>query len=186
MGRLADAVQRDLLHLEPPYGGALRHIDVEKHDGTNLRVQYCCPRAFLWLCCLVSVAFKTFLADHLPDGRSRVCLYCDDVRPGNVHRPENDRLYFAFYYTLVDLPELVRSSDFGWWDVAFVLKSKSHQMQGGISRLTEQLLDAMDSPMDFVVDGRGYQLSFDILLAEERATKEVLVVKGAGSDHPCC
>ena len=73
-GRLADAVQRELLQLETPYGQALRHIDVEKHDGTQLRVQYCYPRAFLWLCCHVSVAFRNFLADHLPGGRSRVCL----------------------------------------------------------------------------------------------------------------
>ena len=106
-GRLADTVQRELLHHETPYGTALRHIDVENRDGTHLRVQYCCPRAFLWLCCLVSVAFKTFLADHLPDGRSRVCLYCDDVRPGNVHRPEPARLYYAFYYTLLELPEFL-------------------------------------------------------------------------------
>mgnify|MGYP004139515181 CR=1 FL=1 len=90
--------EKELLHLEAPYGKALRHIDVENRDGTHLRVQYCCPRAFLWLCCLVSVAFKTFLADHLPDGRSRVCLYCDDVRPGNIHRPESARLYYSFYY----------------------------------------------------------------------------------------
>ena len=40
--------------------------------------------------------------------------------------------------------------------------------------------------MDFVVDGRGYQLPFAIFLADEKAIKEILAVKGAGSYKPCC
>ena len=71
-------------------------------------------------------------------------------------------------------------------------------MRGGMSNLTAQLLGAMDFPMDFVVEappaseappapyGRRYELSFDIFLADEKAIKEMLAVKGAGSYKPCC
>ena len=65
-------------------------------------------------------------------------------------------------------------------------KTKTDDILGGLSSLTTQLLDAMDFPMDFVVDGRGYQLSFAIFLADEKAIKEILAVKGAGSYKPCC
>ena len=65
-------------------------------------------------------------------------------------------------------------------------KNTVDQIRGGLVSLTTQLLDTMDFPMEFTPRGsaRVYQLSFDILLADEKAIKEVIAVKGVGSYKP--
>ena len=78
-----------------------------------------------------SPAFGDFLRQHLPSNTSAVCLYMDDVQPGNVLRPDHGRTYLAWYYTLLDLPEWWRTCDLGWFDLAFMLWEDCHDVQGG-------------------------------------------------------
>ena len=134
----------------------------------------------------LSTAFESFLATALPNGRSRVCVYMDDVRPGNVHRPEQARLYYAYYYQLVDLPESFRAGLHGWPDISFVLARDCEGVSGGLSSLTEQLLAAVDFPFEIEVSGRRYEFPFAMFMADEKAIKQMLAVKGAASYKPCC
>ena len=59
-------------------------------------ILYADPFALLDILCTVSASFARFLGrcigEAQPDG-PRIVLYCDDVRPGDVHRPGFNRLF---------------------------------------------------------------------------------------------
>ena len=40
---------------------------------------------------------RVFLATHLRDGACRTLHYSDDIRPGNVLRPDAGILFYGFY-----------------------------------------------------------------------------------------
>ena len=191
LAKNAHDAERNLLKLTTPYGPSLRSISVEKEKRPHLTVEYVYPRAFLWLLTHISTAFNAFLKNALPNGRSDVCVYMDDVRPGNQLRPDAGRTYYAYYYQLIDLPEHFRYGAHGWFDLAFVQVSDCEGIRGGVSSLTEQLLAAADFPWQLEADevqgcACAYELSFACFMADEKAIKQMLAVKGAGSYKPCC
>ena len=87
-----------VLSSSTPYGRVEKEFTMQTHTGEDVNITYTDPRASAWLLMQCCPPFASFLLEHLRDGVSRVCLYHDDVRPGNVHRPEPARLYLGFYW----------------------------------------------------------------------------------------
>ncbi len=73
-----------------------------------------------------------------------------ELGTGNQHRPDKGRLYYAWYYLLVDLPYWFRVSAQGWFDLCFVKASDCEDIVGGFGCLTDRLLSMINFP--FVVD----------------------------------
>ena len=195
------AVEGDaILTLETPYGNILKTFDVLKRNAPPPMIQYCNIKAFFWLALRTSAAFAEFMRSSLPDGSSRVCIYMDDVVPGNVQRHDRGRTYFAYYYSLLDLPSFFQTSERGWFDLAFIKVSDCDGILGGISHITERLLESQDFPLTIEIPEtrlrpvearlgpaclRSFTFAFGIIMADEKAIKQILSVKGAGSYHPC-
>ena len=116
---------------------------------------FCRPKALLWLLARLSTAFDDFLRTQLPGGASRVTLYMDDVRPGNQLRPDMGRTYYAWYWTMLDLPAWFRTSQFGWFDLAFTLMRDCENIRGGLSGLTDQVLAEMEFPIHIDLTATG-------------------------------
>ena len=131
--RVHDMRQTDLMVLSTstPHGRVEKQITMQTHTGENVNITYTDPRASAWLLMQSCPAFAMFLLEHLRDGVSRVCVYHDDVRPGNVHRPDTARLYMGFYWLVIDLPEWWNHSLYGWWDLAFVPVKVIETLKGG-------------------------------------------------------
>ena len=116
-----------------------------------------------------------------------VCVYHDDVRPGNVHRPEFARLYLCFYWMLIDLPEWWSHSLYGWFELAYVPVRIIEKLRGGMAALFDRLIEAMKFPIriDATALTRSFTFNFHVVLADEKALSASFGWKGAGSYHPC-
>ena len=84
-----------LIHTITPYGPVIQTLRMARHRRKDLEVLVAVPRAFLWMLFQVSPPWTDPLAASLPRACSNVCLYMDDVRPSNQHRPDKGRLYYA-------------------------------------------------------------------------------------------
>ena len=93
----------------------------------ELQIAYICPFALLWSLCDVSVARPDTASVACPDAgyagmlmgcfsqgqKDRAALYVDEITPGNALRPESQRSYYAFFWTLLDYPHWFRNTDLG-------------------------------------------------------------------------
>ena len=90
----------------------------------TMRITYNCPFAFLRCAAERSAHFEHFLTQRLalgPNGArvGRICIYCDEVAPGNALRPDFGRKYHAIYWTILELPEWFRRRELkGFWPLA--------------------------------------------------------------------
>jgi hypothetical protein len=176
-----------LVHVPTPYGPVLQTVRVPKHDGSELEVEFAHPGAFLWVLLRTSPAFADFCAAELPQNQSDVCVYMDDVRPGNVLRPDAGRTYYAWYYQLLALPAWFRSSEAGWFDLCFVPLSTCDGITGGLSGLTDQLLGAMNFPIVVDTHEAAIRYRFDYLccLGDAKALQQMFGLKTSASYKPC-
>ena len=155
----------------------------------------------------VSPPWTDSLAASLPRACSNVCLYMDDVRPGNQHRPDKGRLYYAWYYQLVDLPYWFRVSAQGWFDLCFVKASDCEDIVGGFGCLTDRLLSMINFPFTVDVPSPGfasessrgsaressrgsaprgtYEFKCHSFMADMKALQQMLGLKPSGA-YKCC
>ena len=160
-------------------------------------ILYADPFALLDILCTVSASFARFLGrcigEAQPDG-PRIVLYCDDVRPGDVHRPGHNRLFCSVYWTLTCFPDWYRTSDVGWLSLCYYKRGDiDDALPGGVSAFTAEMLKAFypcgDLAWNFestgvrLPDGRGgeqhFRAPFAGLLADGKALCEA--VDGNGS-----
>ena len=106
--RLAN-VHYDRLDADTPYGpiGKVLRFGEEA-------VQYICPLALLWMMASASEGFGKFFLDCLDGDAGDVILYLDDVRPGNVLRPDPGRVYYSIMWSLAQYPRWYASRKLGW------------------------------------------------------------------------
>ena len=149
-----------------PYGQLLKHLDLEyeERDGSMTKVTYVCPRALLHMICETSPHFAAFVAEYIgvivlgeawlskevieaAQGGSMI-FYFDEVRPGNVHRPDMARLYQGIYWSLLEFPEWFRSSQNSWFPLCYLGAKAVVQFDGGISELMAAILQKLFSPAE--------------------------------------
>lgn len=142
----------------------------------ELPLKYVCPFALLWVTSQDNPKFVAFLKQHVamnmddfkaskywdraqPEAQppARIVIYEDEVRPGNVHRPDKGRAYLAIYWSFLDYPDWFLHSVRGWFAFAFVSENQIAQIAGKDSQLTRHVLKAFfgggDYLPNFAVDG---------------------------------
>ena len=67
------------------------------------------PFALLFALCTAAPVFGDLLRESMNGGIGRLALYFDEVKPGNVLRPDKGRSLQCVYWTLMDLPDWFRS-----------------------------------------------------------------------------
>lgn len=161
------------------------------------------PQALTRMLFKLSPLWADPLAASLPRACSDACRYIDYVRPGNQHRRGEGRLYYAWCYQLVDLPDWFCVSAHGWFDLCFVKASCSEDMVGGFGCLTDRLLSMVNFPFTVDVPSPGfagessrgsaressrgsaprgtYEFKFHSLMADMKALQQMLGLKPPGS-----
>ena len=71
------------------------------------------------------------MSQSLEEGRSQLVMYMDDVRPGNVLRPDHGRVFYAFYWSMLGMPSWWTTSEWGWYDLCFILHTRMTTILGG-------------------------------------------------------
>ena len=119
------------------YGPVVKHFDIDLSDGGQMQVEYLCPFAWMHYLCVQCSAWAQFLSrmcgqgspgQDMRDGqgspgqdlRGSVCIYSDDVMPGNVLRPDKGRSFLALYWGIVELPDWWRSRGRFWQTLLFL------------------------------------------------------------------
>ena len=188
--------EEEVLGTATPFGTIIEENVCSTGDGRPpWKHQSCNIKAFLYALCALNCDLEPFLHAHSTaeeDGRAvgRMVFYCDDVRPGNVLRPDDGRCYYAFYMAIADVPHWFTTGPHGWIDVAFVLKTDVDKLPAGLSNVSASLLSAINFPIDVDLPTAGgghrpWRFHFAAFLSDEKAIKQVCYCKGAGSYKPC-
>ena len=135
--RLAN-VHYDRLDADTPYGpiGKVLRFGEEA-------VPYICPLALLWTMASASEGFGMFLLACLGGAAGDFILYLDDVRPGNILRPDPGRVYYSILWSLAQYPRWYASRELGWLPLCFVRTTQLDRIDGGISQVIAALLQVL-------------------------------------------
>ena len=85
----------DRLRAEIPYGPISKVLRFGEEA-----VPYICPLALLWTVASESEGVGMFLLACLGGAAGDFILYLDDVRPGNILRPDPGRVYYSIRWSL--------------------------------------------------------------------------------------
>ena len=172
---------------------------------------YICPLALLWTMASASEGFGMFLLACLGGAAGVFILYLDDVRPGNILRPDPGRVYYSILWSLPQYPRWYAARMLGWLPLGFVQTTQLDRIDGGISQVIAALLqvlwdadegDARQcarlrpatnlASLGVRIPLRGAQhnikLVFRTILADEKGLHEVCMSKTASVIKPgvCC
>ena len=102
----AQAIQKRAsrgLHAETKLDGPYGTLVKDMHIG-SLVIQYLCPVALLHRLGCMTANFGNAISACDPQQIRKLCLYIDEVVPGNPFRPGKARAFQAVYWTLLGLP----------------------------------------------------------------------------------
>jgi hypothetical protein len=116
------------------------HSNVTTTDGVH-EAEVVNISALFWYLASQSIANKEFLVKHLGSQVSNIAIYCDNVKPGNVLRPDEGRSFEAVYWTIMDLPAWSRSQKaVGWMPLCCAPSNLVKKVTGGMSAIAAGVL----------------------------------------------
>ena len=147
----------------------------------------------------MSPSFGKLLVEASQNRPGRVVLYVDEVRPGNLNRPDKGRCYQAIYWTLAELPDWLRSrASLGWFTFGYVVSSDMKKADVSLSELMAAVLRVFFSPVGgewnmetigLYVEADGIRLhmtaGFGFFISDDKAHVEVTGTKGPMGIKPC-
>ncbi|CAE7361700.1 unnamed protein product, partial [Symbiodinium sp. CCMP2456] len=191
----------DEIDINTDFGHLLGHIEVDVQDKKEIKKQQL-PilniRAFL--AHLVSepgmAAFFTRRHAAMPSSAEkpwRICLYCDEITPGNQLRSTNQRKVHGYYMSFIEYGPAARCQEESWYCLCLCRSQLVNKIQGGLSALTHAIVAMPDfSALQngcLLTMPNGDKLMFfariDTFLADESAIKFVFDLKGASGILPC-
>ena len=181
-----------------PYGQLLDKMTIEV-EGAPFVWWYVNPFALLYSFCELSAVFCSLLraAGTSAGGLIRICLYTDEMTPGNNLRCDQGRRIQCIYWNCMDFPDYVRSRDAGWFLFGALQTKHVEHIGGGLSAVISHVVNVFfGGTFNFAItgmtfpgtDGGGEFHFFGALSAQvqdEKAHKETGSLKGA-SGWKCC
>lgn len=185
-------LERAVLQAQTPYGPITKHFDIVQPGSQTVTIEVACPKALFHTAITRSGNFRRLCEECSgSDNRLQVLMYMDDVKPGNVLRPDKGRTYYSWLWTFLEFPSWWIQSDAGWIDVCCVTQKQLEHVVGGNSVVFQELFHfffAVEWVIDIAAAGPGrYVLTIDwgALLADMKALVQVAMTKGASS-YKCC
>jgi len=174
----------------------LSYIELPLGNGGSFKWPIITLQKFTVLCAGHCAQFRTeitkALEKHKPTQERpwRIVVYLDDVTPGNIVRPDNNRKATCFYMSFMELGDYLRFEE-AWLPVAILRTTVSHSVQGGLPCAIRLLLrDMLLGPDSIalagvVVVGNLLFARMYRLLGDEAALKLVVDYKGWNGIR-CC
>lgn len=171
-----------------PYGNLIQQWRLPASNGDVVVWDVFSPFALMWVLCVRAPQFASLLYSCCHEVECKLAIWHDETTCGNKLRPDAHRKFVALYWTLVDMPEWWRSTDFGWLPVGFLsydtLKLVSADVSGVIKQFLRECFlhrrnfaDGIELPHP--VHGRWtLRARVSCVLADEKAHKELNAVKG--------
>ena len=171
-------------------GSIVRSMKIPCKDGGSVDWTYMDP------CALLRALSK--FGDLLKNVETqRLCVYMDEVTPGNVLRPDRGRSVAMWYWTLLDLPDWFMGRSDGWFYFAALPVKLIDGIQDGYSYLFGRMMEIFleqEGPFNFTTrfpcnSSRGMFLckgKFEALLSDEKSITALWSLRGASGTKPCC
>ena len=122
-------------------------------------------------------------------------LYFDEITPGNVLAPQNQRRCWAVYLSFTELGSVALSKDQYWLALATLRTSIAARTRGGFSACLRALLRALllsacnlgtvGAPVMLPSGPVLFRMQLRHMLADEAALKTAMSAKGAAGLRPC-
>ena len=133
------------LQSRTPYGPMWKELTgFSMTKGPPLKVSYLDPLALLWHACNQGGGFQEFLHDcaaRNPCSPARpwdICLYVDEVSPGNQLKPSNDRKLQVLYFSLKQFGGLALSKEDSWFVLTAVRSTDVKRLTNGMTQLMKR------------------------------------------------
>ena len=178
-----------------------RHSDLPREKGDPFDWAHSCPQKLLQYFVEKSHPFAQMLEKRMAETPCNQAhpwscvMYCDEVTPGNILRPDSGRKVHCFYMSFRELgPEVLCHSE-GWLPIAVLRNTAVKTVRGKLSAAMRQLLRCLfTGPSALQETGvllrlpSGPQIlvaQLTNMLADESALKSVWGSKGAAALLPC-
>ena len=169
------------------------HFQAIDKGAEAISLPILCLPAYMQQKCQLHPHWADIVAKAAVDSGSsglRGILYCDEVVPGNVLRPDNARKSYLYYISWSNLGQATRSQ-FSWATVLVARHSLLNRIPGGLAGLTQAIVAHLEPCFaGFPVQdsqGRSHLLRTTklYLLADEAALKGAVGSKGSAGLRPC-
>lgn len=188
--QIRDEVIKDL-QVQGPCGPIKQSI-VLTVDGNPFVWHYLQPAAFIHHLCQLQPRLGDLIRSN---GGPRLAIYMDEIKPGNVLRPDQGRSVACFYWTFANLPGWYQCRQHGWFFFACFPVHKVDKLEGGYTGLFTKMLEIFleNDPWNFQVGFPCASVSgtfvckapFCMLLADEKAMVAMWSFRGASGTKPC-
>ena len=162
-----------------PWGSIMRSMKIPLGNA-EYEWHYLHPCALLSEVCKRKPEFGDFVKGK---GGPRLCVYMDEIKPGNILHPDPSRQLACFYWTLMNLPPWFHARKQGWFYFASFPTKCLKKVAGGYSYLLGRMLEVfleIEDPLNFTTgfpcaSSTGKFLCQGVLastLSDEKALKE--------------
>ena len=135
----------DKMNLTTPYGPLWKELTgFTMKEGPPLKVSYIDPLALLWHACNQGGGFQEFLQNCAarnpcsPAHPWDICLYVDEVSPGNQLKPVNERKLQVLYFSLKQFGDLALSKEDSWFVLTAVRSTDVKRLSNGMTQLMKR------------------------------------------------
>ena len=187
------------LEIDSIYGKILQSTTMVLSGGGTHTFEYANPFALLHQMCNWKPRFGNMLREaKRQHGKLSLVFYQDEIKPGNILRPDQGRTLVCFYWTIAELPSWFRARQNGWFHFSMFPLALVEQVDGGHSFLFTFMVKTFFGKgafaWDFGTTGiccktttKDFLLvaTLACLLADEKALVQLWCTKGASSYKPC-
>lgn len=188
--KIRDDVIKDLQVTGPC--GKIKQSTVLTVEGNPFLWHYLQPCALINRLCQLQPRLGDLIRSN---GGPRLAVYMDEIKPGNVLRPDHGRAVACFYWTFANVPGWFQCRQHGWFFFAGFPVSKLDGLLGGYTGLFTRMLEILllDEPWNFQVGFPCASTSgtfvrkgpFSLLLCDEKAMVAMWSFRGASGTKPC-
>lgn len=176
-------------------GKIMRSMELELEGGTY-QWYFLHPCALICELCKVCLPFGD-LIQQIARGEARLAFYQDEIKPGNILRPDEGRTLACWYWTFINLPHWFQTRREGWFFFGAFPTKLLGVLKGGYSHLFARMLSIffeIEEPFNFNTGfpckfSSGFFLckaNFGVVMSDEKAIKELWLLRGASGTKPCC
>ena len=192
--------RQDEIDCNSPMGELFTTISVEMQNGSFKEFPALNPLALLWLMLSTCSGFREYfsgvMAKHTsnPERMWRICMYGDEVLPGNALKVINERKLMSFYWSFLEFQQDLSNEQL-WFHIFSLRTSHLKNIKSRVSQVFKKLCALFFSyPFDlrqgvkFEIPGVSPNMLFGKLgacVADEVALKQIWSCKGSSGTLMC-
>ena len=163
---MREAMNMESMSNATPFGPILQYISLITKDGEPKQLPIAHPFALLWNSVASSANLRKFFKDRLvekpstPEDPWHLILYSDEVTPGNVLAPMNNRKFQADYFSFLEFGINALSHEESWWCVFIEFSTVVNDLSAGMSQVFCVILKTFFSADGLHLASGGIQLPF--------------------------